>query len=289
MIVDCHFHYDDRMLTADDLLARMVEAGVDRTALMAVLNDPLPVTPHVAIWLLQLALTHRPLRGLGKALSANFTDDGSIKILNKIYKIYSDPDNEPVFNLTLKHPDKLLGWIFVNPRGKNDPVKEIDKWKKHPGFVGIKAHPFWHRYQPAELIPTAEYAVRLKKPLLIHAGFDEHGNFIDLVKKVPGLVLILAHAAFPYYSDSWKTIRDRDSIYVDLSASAYVGEKIMMDAVAYLGVGRCLFGTDGPYGPLAADGKYDYSLIKNRIEKLFPDETEKRMILGENFTRISGI
>ena len=203
--------------------------------------------------------------------------------------IYPDPDNEPVFNLTRKHPDKFYGWIFVNPRGKKDPVQEIDRWKKSPGFIGIKAHPFWHRYPPAELIPAAEHAVRLKKPLLIHAGFDDHGNFIDLVDRVPGLKLILAHAAFPCYSDSWKIIRDRPSIYVDLSAVAYVGEKIMKDVVAYLGAERCFFGTDGPYGPLAADGKYDYQYIKRRIERVFPAEKTRKMILGENFARIAGI
>ncbi len=288
MIIDSHFHYDERMLTADELLAKMASAGVDRTALMACLCDPIPVTPHLAVWLLQFTLTRRALRGLGRTLSANFTD-GSIKILNGVYRIYPDPDNEPVFALARRHPGKFLGWLFVNPRGKHDPVKEIDRWKKSPGFIGIKAHPFWHRYPPVALVPAAEQAARLKKPLLIHAGFDDHGKFIDLVDRVPGLTLILAHAAFPCYSDSWELIRQRPSICVDLSAAAYVGEKIMKDVVAYLGADRCLFGTDGPYGPRAADGKFDYSYIKQRIERLFPDEKTRRMILGENFTRIAGI
>ncbi|HPC39839.1 MAG TPA: amidohydrolase family protein [Spirochaetota bacterium] len=288
MIIDSHFHYDERMMTADVLIRKMADAGVARAALIACMNDPLPVTPHAAVWLLQRLLSRRPLRGLGKILSAHFTDDG-ITILGKNYAIYPDPDNGPVFALARKNPDAFCGWIFVNPRGKNDPVREIEKWKTSPGFVGIKAHPFWHRYPPAELVSAAEQAVRLDKPLLIHLGFGDHGNFIDLVDRVPGLKLILAHAAFPCYSDSWKLIRARPTVFVDLSAVAYVGEKIMKDVVAYLGAERCFFGTDGPYGPLAEDGYYDYSYIKKRIERLFPDERIRRMILGENFARVAGL
>jgi len=262
MIIDSHFHLDERMMTADVLIRKMAAAGVDRTALMACMNDPLPVTPHGAVWLLQQLLFRRPLRGLGKILSAHFTDDG-INILGRNYKIYPDPDNGPVFALARKHPDKFQGWIFVNPRGKNDPVRE--------------------------LVPAAEQAVRLNRPLLIHSGFGGHGNFMDLVDRVPGLKLVLAHAAFPCYSDSWRLIRERPSVFVDLSAVAYVGEKIMTEAVACLGAERCLFGTDGPYGPLAGDGTYDYSYIKNRIERLFPEERTRKMILGENFARVAGL
>ena len=57
----------------------------------------------------------------------------------------------------------------------------------------------------------------------------------------------------------------------------------------YLGADRCLFGTDGPYGPHAADGKYDYGFIKRRIEKLFPDEKISKRFLEDNFAKIAAI
>ncbi len=38
---------------------------------------------------------------------------------------------------------------------------------------------------------------------------------------------------------------------------------------AYFGADRYLFGTDGLYGFRAKDGKFDFSFIKRRIEKLF--------------------
>jgi len=289
MVIDCHYHHEERMLKVEDLIARMDGAGVNRVALIASMTDPLPETAPILIRLLQLFLTHRSIRRVGEALVANFAEDGSIKILNKTFRIYSDPDNEPVFKMTEKYPERFYGWAFVNPRGRNDPIAEVERWIKYPGFVGIKAHPFWHRYPPAELIPVAERAVRLNQPLLIHVGFHEQGDIHELLNELPELKLILAHAAFPSYADTWKIIRDKKNVYVDLSAAAFVGEKITNDVVGYLGADRCLFGTDGPYGLHAADGKFDCGFIKRRIEKLFPDEKTRKLLLGENFANIAGI
>ncbi|MBN2160822.1 MAG: amidohydrolase family protein [Spirochaetes bacterium] len=289
MVVDCHCHLDERMLKTDELIERMERAGVDRNAIIATVVDPLPETPPVLINMLHFLLRRSYLRDMGKMFCANLTDDGGINILGKTYTIYSDPDNKSVFDAVKSYPDKFYGWVFVNPRGKNDPIQEIQKWIDTPGCVGIKAHPFWHRYPPAELLPVAEMAVRLKKPLLIHVGFKEHGDFMILSDRFPELKLLLAHAGFPCYGDTWKIIKERKNICVDLSATAYVGEKIARDVVAYLGADRCFYGTDGPYGPCTPDEKYDYGYLKRRIEKLFPDEKTKSMILGENFMRFAGI
>lgn len=289
MIIDCHYHLDERILKTSDLIARMDETGVERIALIAGMVDPLPETPPIVIRMLQFLLTHSSLRFIGKAAAANFTDEGAINILGKIYKIYADPDNQPVFNMIEKYPGRFYGWIFVNPRGKNDPLKEINAWAKSPGFIGIKAHPFWHRYNPSELLPVAEQAVRINKPLLIHLGFNEHGDILELINTLPDLKLLLAHAAFPCYADTWTIIRKKKNICVDLSATAYVGEKITRDVVDSLGADRCFYGTDGPFGPHAADGKFDYGYLKRRLEKLFPSEKMRKALLGENFAKFAGI
>lgn len=42
MIIDCHYHLDEHLLSIDALIARTDEAGVDRIALMAPLNAPIP-------------------------------------------------------------------------------------------------------------------------------------------------------------------------------------------------------------------------------------------------------
>lgn len=287
MVIDCHYHADERILPVTMLLRQMDVCGVDRIVLMASLNEPIPeVTPMLARLLLVL-LSHRTLRPIGRLLAAHFTPAGDIAILGKTYHIYPDPDNGAVFRTVEAYPDRFLGWVFVNPHGHNDPVAELERWEDHPACVGVKAHPFWHRYPPVDLVPVAERLAVLGKPLLIHAGFGEHGDFLPLVRKVPGLKLILAHAGFPAYAETWKAIRDT-RICVDLSQTYYVNDMLTRAAVAALGPERCLFGTDGPYGFTDIQGIYDYGFIKRRLERLFPDRSVLAKILGANFGTLIG-
>ncbi len=288
MIIDSHYHLEESILTAEELLNRMDVAGVDMTALM---GSQILQFPEPARWLVgvnQFLITHGPTRPISKLIISNFTDKG-IKILGTDMEIFRDPDNSLVFSTVDKYPDRFLGWIFVNPNGKKDQVEEFDKYKNHPGFIGVKAHPFWNHHTPMDLAPVAEKLVQTGKPLLIHPGFNEEGNYNALVDRVPGLKLILAHAGFPLYRETWNDIRDTKNIFVDLSQTSYVGDGATRDVVNFLGPERCIFGTDGPYGFHGDDETFDYGYIKRRIESIFPDEGVRRRILGENFAELINI
>lgn len=289
MVIDCHYHFDTGVLPFDLLLKKKEQSGVDRIALMAPMVDPFPEPAHILIGMLQFLLMHRLFRPLAQLLTAQFTPEGNIKILGKGYRIYKDPDNKPVFEAVRKYPNQFLGWAFVNPRGDQDPVGELRRWCDVPGFVGVKAHSFWHRYEPVELFPVAKKLAEINKPMLIHVGFGSHGDYGALLRQVPNLKLILAHAGFPQYSDTWTAIKGNANVSVDLSQTSYVGEKTARNAVEFLGVERCVFGTDGPYGFHGPDGMQDYGFLKRRIEKLFPDQAVQDKLLGLNFTEIAGI
>jgi predicted TIM-barrel fold metal-dependent hydrolase len=283
MIIDCHYHLETRMQTVENLIAKMDANGIEKTALMPTMWDVPPQTAEFILKLLRLLLYNRFARPMAKKLSANFSPEGDIVLPKETVKIYPDPDNESVAGAMAKHSDRFLGWIFVNPNGQNDPEEEFERWKDVPGFIGVKTHPFWHRYRPEKLLPVATRAAANGMPVLTHVGFDEHGDFLPLVQEIPDLKLILAHAGFPEYSDTWKVIREIQNIYVDLSADAYVNDTATRQVVEYLGAGRCLFGTDGPYGHHAEDGVFDNGFIKRRIESLFSGDDVKKQILGENF------
>lgn len=286
MIIDCHYHFEPWLLTQDRLLKKMCACGVDKVALMGVINEPIPKPPDFLLKILRFALTHRSFRFLAKMLAANFTPEGNIKIPAGVFQLYPDPANEPVFQAVADNPDRFLGWVFVNPKGETNQIQEFNRWKDNLGFIGVKAHPFWHRYPPVELLPVAEQLAKMGKPLLIHAGFGSHGDYDALVQKVPSLKLVLAHAGFPLYFDTWKKIKNNKNVYVDLSQTSYLNDRTTRQAVEYLGVERCLFGTDGPYGVHGNDHLFDYSFIKRRIEKLFPDREIQKKLLGENFLKL---
>lgn len=289
MIIDSHYHLDERLLSTTDLLRKMDEAGINRVALIACMNDPLPELHPMLAPIVRFLLVNRSFRSLGKKLAANFTKDGNLRPPKGEVIIYTDPDNETVFKTAERHPDRFNAWVFVNPHGQQDPVTELKKYIKHPAFVGVKSHPFWHQYQPIELAPVAIELAKTGKPLLMHAGFDENGNFEALLQKVPNLKIILAHTAFPEYADSWKIIKNNPNIYVDLSQTVYVNAALTTKAVKYLGIERCIFGTDGPYGPFDEDGLFDMGYLKRRIENLYPEYHVRELLLGKNFADICGI
>ncbi len=286
MIIDCHYHLERKLLTDDELLKKMDECEVGKVALMGVINEPIPKPPEFLLKILRFTLTHSSFRFLAKVLAANFTSEGDIKLPTRIFHLYPNPKNEPIFQAVADKPDRFLGWVFVNPQGGTDQIQELNKWKDKPGFIGVKAHPFWHRYQPVELLPVAVQLAKMEKPLLIHAGFDAHGDYDVLLQKVPDLKLILAHAGFPLYSDTWNKIKNNKNVYVDLSQTSYLNDRTTRQAIEYLGVERCLFGTDGPYGVHGDDDLFDYSFIKRRIERLFPDKEIEKKLLGENFLEL---
>ncbi len=288
MVIDSHFHLEESILTAEELIRRMDMAEVDRTALMGSQILQFPEPPRFLVGVNQFLLTHGPTRPISKLLISNFTEKG-IKILGTDMEIFRDPDNRAVFNAVEKYPDRFLGWIFVNPKGKKNQVQEFEKYKNHPGFIGVKAHCFWNHHTPLDLAPVAEKLAKTGKPLLIHAGFKEEGDYMALMDRVPGLKLILAHAGFPLYRQTWKAIRENKNISVDLSQTSYVGDGVTRDVVNFLGPDRCIFGTDGPYGFHGDDGTLDYGFIKRRIESLFPDEGVRRRILGESFAELTSI
>jgi uncharacterized protein len=289
MIIDCHYHLEERVYTVDRLISEMQKSGVDKIALMGSIIGPFEEPPRFLVSVLQILLEHSLSRGLGKSFITNYTDRGELKIMGKPYLIESDPDNEKVFNAVSKHPDKFLGWIFVNPRGKKNQVDEFEKYKDAKGFIGVKAHPFWHHFQPVELAPVAERLAAIGKPLLIHAGFGEEGNFEALLKKVPNLKLILAHVGFPYYADTWKKIKPLRNVYLDISQTTYTSEKMTRKAVEYFGADRLFFGTDGPFGFHGSDHQYDYGFIKRRIEGMFPDIKIREKLLGGSFANVVGL
>jgi uncharacterized protein len=289
MVIDCHYHLEEKILSIQELVREMDACEIQKTALIAPMVPPFREPARFMVGALQFALEDRRLRNIGRLFIANFTDRGEVKILGKAYPIDPDPDNAFIFETVRKYPDRFLGWVFVNPRGKKDPMGELEKYQDEPGFIGVKAHPFWHHFEPRELLPVAERLAGLDKPLLLHVGFGEEGNIDPLLDQVPGIKIILAHAGFPAYSDTWRHILHRKNVYLDLSQTSYTGEKATRDAAGYLGTDRLLYGTDGPYGFHGKDHRFDYGYIKRRIERMFPDKTVRSRILGGNLLELAGV
>lgn len=286
MVVDCHYHHIPDMLSTEKLIACMDRYGIDKTALMAQLNGPINDPPAILITLMRFALNRPLLRGLAKKSITVFTPEGNVKLPSGVIDIYPVPDNAPVFDVAAQYPDRFFAWCMVNPGGPADPVAELERWENHPSFIGVKAHPFWHRFAPEKLLPVGERLLKKNLPMILHLGFGGHGDILALADALPDLKIILAHAGFPCYADTWKAIQGRKNICVDLSATAYVDPSIMKRVCDALGVERCLYGSDGPFGSHGDSGHFDLGVIKGNVEKVFPDKGVQQRILGGNFLEL---
>jgi predicted TIM-barrel fold metal-dependent hydrolase len=288
MIIDCHIHYDPEILTLERMLACMDEHGIDKAALIATMVEPFYLEGRAKLAASDL-LRYLLIRAntLGQIFYSTTIDKkGNFVLLGKKFRIYEKPDNAPVAEAVEKHPDSFTGWIFVNPVAGGDPVEEIEKWSSHPGMVGVKAHPFWHRYPISSLDGVAAWCREHGYPLLIHLGCREgSGDYQRLPEKYPGLKVLYAHAGIPYFQKLWAYIKDRDGVYVDLS-SPYLNQDLMRKAVDFLGADKCLYGTDGPYGHQSPGGDYDYGLIKGWVGALPLSDQEFDKICSENYQGI---
>lgn len=286
MIIDSHFHLEPDLMSIEEMMSAMDSHGITKTALIAGMCHGLSEPGESMLRLMRMMLGNSWTRKLVCPLLTRFTLDGDIKLPKGLVAIESDPDNAKVFSVVDSYPEKFMAWVFVNPKGKKDPVAEFEKWMNHSGCIGVKVHPFWHQYRPIDLLPVAQKTAAMGKPMLMHTGFDEHGDVLALIRKVPNLKLILAHAGFPAYRDMWQQIKPYPTISVDLSATAYVDEKIIRQVVEFLGADRCIFGTDGPFGSSGKNGMFDYGVIKKRIILLFKDEAIQRKLFHENFQKM---
>lgn len=288
MVVDCHYHHTPEELSPEDLISAMDQQGIDRVALMGSLCGNVAEPPDALVRMIRFCLNHSILRNIPKKMITKFTPEGNFKHPTGVVEINPEPDNQVVFDTAERFPDRFLGWCMVKPGSGRDPVAEYKRWEHHPACIGVKAHPYWHRFSPLDLLTLSEHLVRNNSPLILHLGFDDHGDVLALSDELPKLKIILAHAAFPYYEDMWRLIKDRKNIFVDLSSTVYVDPAIMKKASDYLGIERCLFGTDGPFGSHGVNNNFDLGVIKKRIEYLFKDQGKRKRVLGENFMECIG-
>ena len=290
MIADAHYHLDPRLESVEQLLAQMQVHAIGRVALIAAPCDPLQVGRAGAAF---VRFMRRALEGgaprLGRILYRSTVHrSGRVSFLSPSAPIYPEPDNDAVERAFSAHPHKFVGWIFLNPSAK-PPVEEAERRFRNPGWIGVKAHPFWHRYPVAALDDVAALCQERDKPMLVHLGAGAaRGDFRRLPKRFPRLKLVYAHAGIPWYGTLWDDAVRRENVFVDLS-SPYLDKALRHRALRALGASRCLYGSDGPYGYPGRDGGYDHGAILRQISQASLAAQDLDRVLGGNFNSLVAV
>ncbi len=288
MIIDAHAHFEPALLTAPQLIERMNANGINKTVLIAPVTIPAMYKKSdfamgIQRKLMRYSIFHPLLRMMDNGFHTvpGQWNPWFRSVLGKpsLFRICTEPDNEAVANIVTAHPDRLMGWVWINPK-KANWSQDLTRWIAKPGMIGVKVHPFWHRYGIKQLYPVAKIMMEQNKPLLVHLGFDRLADVRQFCLDFPKLKLVIAHAAKPFYQDVWPAIKQSAVHYVDF-AGHHVDQSIVTDAINFLGAKHCIFGTDDPYGEAS------FSLqLKQWIDESGLSAADKELILYHNFTNL---
>jgi uncharacterized protein len=205
--------------------------------------------------------------------------------------------NEELASAISRYPDRLKGYIVLNPNYIDESLRQLDYFSATGLFCGVKLHASWHN----KAIDGPEFEVLINKteskglPVLVHSYVvDDYADQVsspervaNMARRHPSVRVILAHMG-GNARRAVRAVKNVKNIYLDIScgrenaSQLYVWEMGRIDdAVAVLGADRILFGTDIPL--------IDPSICLGMIQDAEITADEKDMIMWKNACRIFGI
>ena len=181
-------------------------------------------------------------------------------------------------------PERILGFVRVNPHLLEHALEKIELGVRHQGFYGVKLHPRNEAFSinSEELAyPITELAVKLRVPILIHTGEPDTYGFAQptlvggLADAFPEVTLILGHMGKRLYEDAILVAKWFENIVLETS---FRSPREITRAVKRVGAERVVYGSDMPFGIP------EIEMMKIQLCDISPEE--KDMVLGENVTRI---
>jgi len=149
-----------------------------------------------------------------------------------------------------KFPDRLIPYVYALPSYEAVVVDQLDRAISELGFRGIKIHMGECTLAEYVIDPVMKLAGERGVPCLIDC-LGRHDPIKRLAEKFARTKIIVAHLGKYLCKD--ESLIDRfinlaeanDNVYLDASGVVITGK--ISEAVARIGSGRVIFGTDGPH------------------------------------------
>lgn len=171
--------------------------------------------------------------------------------------------NEYTAEYVGKHPEKLIGFAWMNPLDKGAP-EYVRYCVEELGLKGLKMYPIVMHFFPNDekVYPVYEVAQELNVPVMFHMGAcpSRHSHLkytmpihiMDVAKSFPDLTIIIAHMAHPYMRGTVQVLRIEPNVYADVSGMSIPARAYSMlyqgllEAMTWGVLDKLLFGTDWP-------------------------------------------
>ncbi|MEP6667810.1 MAG: amidohydrolase family protein [Chthoniobacter sp.] len=193
-------------------------------------------------------------------------------------------ENDQVLSVLPKWPDRLLGFVYLNPKHVEESLAELDRCVKDGPMVGVKLWVAQHCNTP-EVDRLVERAHELQALVFQHTWLKVMANypgestpldFAELAQRHSGMPLVCGHTGGDW-EQGIRAIAPLKNTFADLAGSDPVAGYTEM-AVRELGAGRVLYGSD-------ASGRSFASQLAKVHGADIPAEA-KKLIFGENLIRL---
>ena len=192
--------------------------------------------------------------------------------------------NDEVIQAVTHSPQRVLGFVYLNPKHVEASLAEMDRCIRHGPLVGVK---LWvaMRCNQAELDPIVRRAVELKVPLLQHTyirsgpnlpGESNATDVADLAARHPDARFICAHVGNDW-EQGIRAIRASKNVWAETSGSDPTAGMVEM-AVRELGAARVIYGSDA--------GGRSYASQLAKVESADLPDADRQMILRGNLRRL---
>ena len=186
-----------------------------------------------------------------------------------------------------EHPGRIYGYISICPGEGLEAVKaELEKYRRHPGFVGLKFLPGYHgSLRQKEYGYAADFANEMGCVVLTHtwAGDPPLSEVEKLARAHPRLKLLCAHqggGAADLSRQLGAIMKRQPNLYMETCGSLSNPLSIE-DLVEIAGEDRVVYGSD----LINLDVRYDFGRV---VFSPLPDSVKVKVLSGNFLPLLSG-
>ncbi len=186
----------------------------------------------------------------------------------------------------INEPERLYGYVVVNPNYVELSKDEIGKYMELPRFVGLKIHPAYSG-QPLNHKGNFEIIRHLAdryegSAVLLHVwgGRSVFNEASELAREFPGIRFIWGHmGGTESWAESASVSLELDNVWLETCCSTFHSDRIP-GAVEIAGPDKVIFGSDSTL--------INPGIILGTIYDLDIPDSEKELILYGNAARVFG-
>jgi predicted TIM-barrel fold metal-dependent hydrolase len=211
---------------------------------------------------------------------------GRLRFGTRWYQVLSRPDNAPVAAAVSAHPQRFVGFAYVNPTEPDHLGTALSLLAE--GFKGVQVNAWLEGFDVArDLYPLARLCGERGYPVHIQLGGTHRTGWslVELADRLPATNFIIAHAGLPYGPSLWQAARTRPNLYFDL-APPFVDERLLEVVARRVPPGRLIFASGGAAGLRTPEGDYSYRVLMARMRNLPLGGRARKAVMGENLRRL---